>query len=427
VKGYILAAGEGTRMRPLTANIPKPLLPVAGRPFLEHNIESLKESGIKDIIMLVGWRAQRIREHFGDGKDFGVRIEYVEQKERLGTAHAIGMIRDMVDSPFLCLYGDVVLTRESVKGIVEHHKKVKGSVMALTTVDDPKRYGVIMVRDGVVMGISEKPEVPETNTVNAGAYLLDPSIFDAIAETRKSPRGEYEITDAFKTVMSKAHLYAYVIGGDWIDVARPWDLLEANRILMQDLRTDIRGEVSDKATVVGSIQVGKGSRILPGSYIIGPVIIGEGCEIGPNAYIRPSTSIGDGCKVGNAVEIKNSIIMSGTKVPHLSYVGDSVIGERCNLGAGTKVANLRQEEARGHHGGRCQDGHQRDHRRRFSDRRGNDGRHGRCRAGHNRPEEPDILIDGVNSIIPPVREALTGKLFWFFRRYVERQSAGHVP
>jgi UDP-N-acetylglucosamine diphosphorylase/glucosamine-1-phosphate N-acetyltransferase len=344
VKGYILAAGEGTRMRPLTANIPKPLLPVAGRPFLEHNIESLKESGIKDIIMLVGWRAQRIREHFGDGKEFGVKIEYVEQKERLGTAHAIGMIRDKVDSPFFCLYGDVVLTRESVRGIVEHHKKVKGSVMALTTVEDPKRYGVIMVRDGVVMGISEKPEVPETNTVNAGAYLLDPSIFDAIAETKKSPRGEYEITDAFRTVMSKDHLYAYVIGGDWIDVARPWDLLEANRILMQGLRTDIRGDVSDKATVVGNIQVGKDSRILPGSYIVGPVIIGEGCEIGPNAYIRPSTSIGDGCKVGSAVEVKNSIVMDGTKVPHLSYVGDSVIGERCNLGAGTKVANLRLDE-----------------------------------------------------------------------------------
>ncbi len=344
MKGYILAAGEGTRMRPLTANIPKPLLPVAGRPFLEHNIESLKESGIKDIIMLVGWRAQRIREHFGDGKDFGVRIEYVEQKERLGTAHAIGMIKDKVDSPFFCMYGDVVLTKESVRGIVEHHKKVKGSIMALTTVEDPKRYGVIMVRDGVVTGISEKPEVPETNTVNAGAYLLDPSIFDAIAETRKSPRGEFEITDAFRTVMSRAHLYAYVLSGDWIDVARPWDLLEANRILMQGLRTDIRGDVSDKAAVVGDIQVGKDSRILPGSYIVGPVIIGEGCEIGPNAYIRPSTSIGDGCKVGSAVEIKNSIVMDGTKVPHLSYVGDSVIGERCNLGAGTKVANLRLDE-----------------------------------------------------------------------------------
>ncbi len=348
MKGYILAAGEGTRMRPLTANIPKPLLPVAGRPFLEHNIEALKDAGIKDIIMLVGWRAQRIREHFGDGKGFGVRIEYMEQEERLGTAHAIGMVKSMVDSPFFCLYGDVVLTKESVKGLVEHHKKVKGSVMALTTVDDPKRYGVIVVRDGVVTGISEKPEIPETSTINAGAYILDPSVFDAIAETKKSPRGEYEITDTFRLMMAKSHLYAYVIKGEWIDVARPWDLLEANRILMEGLEADIQGELSEKATVIGNIQVGKGTRVLPGSYIVGPVIIGERCEIGPNAYIRPSTSIGDSCKVGNAVEVKNSIIMNDTKVPHLSYVGDSVVGERCNLGAGTKVANLRLDEREVH-------------------------------------------------------------------------------
>ncbi|MCU0852177.1 MAG: sugar phosphate nucleotidyltransferase [Thermoplasmata archaeon] len=344
MKGYILAAGEGMRMRPLTANIPKPLLPVAGKPFLEHNIEAFKDAGIKDIILLVGWRAQRIKEHFGDGKGFGVRIEYVEQKERLGTAHAIGMIKDMIDSPFLCLYGDVVLTKDSVKGLVEHHQKVKGSVMALTTVPDPKRYGCITVKDGVVSDIIEKPEFPETNTINAGAYILGPEIFEAIAETKKSPRGEYEVTDSFKILMKKHHLYTHLLKGEWIDVARAWDLLEANRILMAGLKTDVKGDVSERATVVGDIQVGKGTRILPGSYINGPAIVGEDCEIGPNAYIRPSTSIGDHCKIGAAVEIKNCIIMNRTNVPHLSYVGDSVLGERCNLGAGTKVANLRLDE-----------------------------------------------------------------------------------
>lgn len=344
MKGYILAAGEGLRMRPLTANIPKPLLPVAGRPFLEHNIEALKEAGIRDIIMLVGWRAQRIREHFGDGKAFGVKIEYVDQKERLGTAHAIGMIKDMVDSSFFCLYGDVVLTKESVKGLVEHHQKVKGNVMALTTVEDPRRYGTVIVDAGVAKDIIEKPEVPESNLVNAGAYILEPEIFEAIAETKKSGRGEFEVTDSFKILMRKSHLYTHMLKGEWIDVARPWDLLEANRILMDGLGPDIKGDVSERATVIGSIHVGEGSRVLPGCYVIGPAIIGEDCEIGPNAYIRPSTSISDHCKVGAAVEIKNSIVMDRTHVPHLSYVGDSVLGERCNLGAGTKVANLRLDE-----------------------------------------------------------------------------------
>ena len=344
MKGYILAAGEGLRMRPLTANIPKPLLPVAGKPFLEHNIESLKEAGIKDLILLVGWRAQRIREHFGDGKDFGVKIEYIEQKERLGTAHAIGMVKDKVDAPFFCLYGDVVLTRDAVKGIVEHHKKVKGSVMALTSVEDPRRYGSIVVENGVVKDIIEKADVPPSNVINAGAYVLEPEIFEAVAETKKSSRGEYELTDSLKMLSKKKHLYTHVIKGDWIDVARPWDLLEANRILMADLENKIEGDVSDRATVIGNVQVGKGSRVLPGSYIIGPAIIGRDCEIGPNAYLRPSTCIGDHCKIGAAVEIKNSIVMNRTNVPHLSYVGDSVIGERCNFGAGTKVANLRLDE-----------------------------------------------------------------------------------
>ncbi|MCJ7561415.1 MAG: sugar phosphate nucleotidyltransferase, partial [Thermoplasmata archaeon] len=249
MKGYILAAGEGMRMRPLTSNIPKPLLPVAGKPFLEHNIDALKSAGIKDIILLIGWKAGRIREHFGDGSEFGIRVEYVEQKERLGTAHAIGMIKDKVDSAFFCLYGDVVLTKESVKGLMEHHLKVKGSVMALTSVSDPRRYGCIRVEDGVVMDIVEKPEVPEGNMVNAGAYILEPQIFDAIAETKKSVRGEYEITDSFRILMSKSHIYTHMLKGDWIDVARPWDLLEANRILMEGLETKIEGEVSEKATV----------------------------------------------------------------------------------------------------------------------------------------------------------------------------------
>lgn len=344
MKGYILTAGEGVRMRPLTSNIPKPLLPVAGRPFLEHNIESLKAAGIKDLILLVGWKANRVREHFGDGKDYGVKIEYVEQKERLGTAHAIGMVEGRTDGPFLCLYGDVVLTKKSVNGMLAHYKKVKGSVIALASVLDPKRYGCVEVEDGVVKSIVEKPESPTSNLVNAGAYVLEPEIFDAIRSTGKSVRGEYEVTDSFRILMDKKHLFAHKLTGEWIDVARPWDLLEANRILMADIESEVEGDVSERAELRGPVQVRKGSVVGPGSVVIGPAIIGEDTEVGPNAYIRPSTYVGDGCKVGNAVEVKNSIVMDGTKIPHLSYVGDSVIGERCNLGAGTKVANLRLDE-----------------------------------------------------------------------------------
>jgi UDP-N-acetylglucosamine diphosphorylase/glucosamine-1-phosphate N-acetyltransferase len=344
LKGYILTAGEGMRMRPLTSNIPKPLLPVAGKPFLEHNIEAMKAVGIKDIILLVGWKANRVREHFGDGKDFGVRIDYLEQKERLGTAHAISMVEDKVAEPFFCLYGDIVMSKQSVEGMISHHRKVKGSVMALASVLDPKRYGCVEVEDGVLTNIVEKPEVPVSNLVNAGAYILDPEIFDAVRQTKKSVRGEYEVTDSFKILLDRKHMFAYKLTGEWIDVARPWDLLEANRILMTDVESAIEGDVSDRAVLKGPVRIAKGTVVEAGSMIIGPAIIGADCTIGPNAFIRPSTSIGSGCKIGNGVEVKNSIVMNDTKIPHLSYVGDSVIGERCNFGAGTKVANLRLDE-----------------------------------------------------------------------------------
>jgi bifunctional UDP-N-acetylglucosamine pyrophosphorylase/glucosamine-1-phosphate N-acetyltransferase len=132
-----------------------------------------------------------------------------------------------------------------------------------------------------------------------------------------------------------------VIEKGWLDVARPWDLLQANEIVMREMVPEIKGTVEPGVTMKGPVFVDEGAEVMSGSYIIGPVFIGKGCEIGPNCFIRPSTSLGDGCKVGNAVEVKNSIIMNDSKVPHNSYVGDSVIGERCNLGAGTKVANLR--------------------------------------------------------------------------------------
>jgi bifunctional UDP-N-acetylglucosamine pyrophosphorylase/glucosamine-1-phosphate N-acetyltransferase len=191
------------------------------------------------------------------------------------------------------------------------------------------------------MEIEEKPKVPKSNLVNAGIYLFTPSIFSAIEETGKSSRGEYEITDSIKILMREGDVFGYTLNEPWIEIGRPWDLLSANSALMQNLKEAVKGEVQKYVEIEGPVQVGKGSQVRNGSYIQGPVIIGEDCTIGPNCLIRPSTVIGNGCKIGNAVEIKNSIIMKGSNVPHNNYVGDSIIGQNCNLGAGTKVANLR--------------------------------------------------------------------------------------
>ncbi len=346
MKAFILAAGEGTRMRPLTANIPKPLLPVAGEPFLNHTIKALKECGLTEVIILTGWKQRRLREHFKDGSQWNIKISYVEQEKRLGTANAIGLAKNFVDDTFLCLNGDTVLTKGIINSLMSFSTENKGNVVSLVKTNNPENYGVVDVKDNKVVDIEEKPSQPKSNLINAGIYIFNEDIFKAIAGTKKSPRGEFEITTSIEILAKESDVFAHTIQEEWIDVSRPWDLLKANEILMKELVGNVETEkVDDRTEISGAVRIGKGSIIKAGSYIKGPTIIGEDSEIGPNCYIRPHTYIGNRCKVGNAVEVKNSIVMDDSKVPHHNYVGDSVIGERCNLGSGTKTANIRLDKS----------------------------------------------------------------------------------
>jgi len=178
-----------------------------------------------------------------------------------------------------------------------------------------------------------------------GIYAFTPTIFDAIAKIPKSVRGEYEITDAIQLLIDQGYKVGYLsVREEWIDIGRPWDLLYANELLLQKLECDNEGIVEPFATIKGAVKIGRGSIVRNGAYIMGPAIIGERCEIGPNCSIRPNTCVGNRVKIGNAVEVKNCVIMDDSRIGHLSYVGDSVIGQRCNFGAGTLVANLRFDE-----------------------------------------------------------------------------------
>lgn len=344
MKGYIVAAGEGVRMRPLTTNLPKPLLPIAGKPFLQHLLETLRTGGITDLTVLVGWRGDRIRERFGDGRKYGVKLSYLEQERRLGTADAVGRFEPLADGPFLCVNGDIVLSPEALESLLAQHRRQPGTTVGLAAVEEPRRYGVVRLEQGRIVDLVEKPESPESNLVNAGAYIFHPEIFEAIRKTERSPRGELEVTDSLKLLMARQPIYGSELPGPWVDVARPWELLDANEILMRTLQSRVEGTVDEGATLHGPVVVAREAHVRAGSYIEGPVIIDEEAEVGPNCYLRPSTYIGRRCKVGAACEVKNSIVMDDTKFPHHNYVGDSVIGERCNFGAGTKVANLRLDE-----------------------------------------------------------------------------------
>jgi bifunctional UDP-N-acetylglucosamine pyrophosphorylase/glucosamine-1-phosphate N-acetyltransferase len=340
MKAMVLAAGEGTRLRPLTSNIPKPLLMLAGKPYLQHLFEGLRDAGVEDIYLLVGWKANRVREHFGDGGALGVRIHYLEQKERMGTAHAVGVADGVIAGEFLCVNGDVLLSPRDIKALAEEARH-GGSVMAVARVDDPSRFGVVEESEGRMLRIHEKPRTPPSDIVNAGAFAFTPRIFDLIRRTGLSPRGEYEITDTLNMLCAEEEVRLLRLRDHWLDVGLPWDLLRANELLMRPQARRVDGDVEEGAHLIGPVVVEKGARVRSGSYVEGPAYISEGCDVGPNCYIRPSTCLGRGVRVGASVEVKNSIIMAGTHIPHHNYVGDSVIGERCNLGAGTKIANLR--------------------------------------------------------------------------------------
>jgi bifunctional UDP-N-acetylglucosamine pyrophosphorylase/glucosamine-1-phosphate N-acetyltransferase len=341
MKAVVLVAGKGTRMEPLTSGCSKVMLQVANKPILEHILNSAIEAGIEGFVFITGYLEEQIKEYFGNGSKWGVSIEYVQQKEQLGTANAIGCAKGYVDGAFLVLNGDMLIGQEDLKALIS---RIEEAVICVKEVENPSDFGVLETDDSRVVRIIEKPKNPPTNLANAGIYLFRQSIFDFIDRTRASVRNEFEITDSIQMLIDSGAAVGYSpLEGRWIDIGYPWDLLKANEYLLKGLEGSCKGTVEPNATVKGEVVIGKGTLIRNGSYIEGPVIIGENCDIGPNCFIRPSTAIGNHVRVGNAVEIKNTIIMKDTHVGHLSYVGDSVIGHRCNFGAGTKVANLRHD------------------------------------------------------------------------------------
>lgn len=341
MKAVILAAGRGTRLQPLTNNKSKVMLPLANRPLLEHIIHTLHSCSLQDIIIVCGYRAESIKQYFGKGREHGVNIQYVEQREQLGTAHAILQAEPLLEDDFIVLNGDMLIQEQHLKALLAVEKP---TVLTVTQVTNPRDFGVIETRGERVLRILEKPSKPPTNLANTGIYRFTTSIFDYIRQTSPSPRGEYEITTSIQHMIDQGEPVSYLLlQGEWLDIGRPWDLLDANAFLLQHLEPEIKGTVEPCATIKPPVFIDRDTIIRSGTYITGPVIIGKHCDIGPNCYIRPHTSIADNVRIGNAVEVKNSIIMSNTHIGHLSYVGDSIISENCNFGAGTKIANLRHD------------------------------------------------------------------------------------
>lgn len=339
MRAVLLAAGEGKRMRPLTKHRPKPMLPVANRPVLEHLVAQLAQEGVRDLTLVVGYRREAVEKHFGTGEAWGCRIRYAVQDPPRGTGDALR--HAAAEEPFVMVHGDVVLPPGTVRRLLD----APGDAMLAAKVPDASAFGALEVQGGRLARVREKAPLAGPGLVNAGAFKFEAGLGAALATLRPSPRGELEFTDALNALVQQGRAPRVVEADGWRDLGYPWDLLGANEELLKDLKGDVRGNVEPGARLLGEVRVGEGTRIRSGAYIEGPVSIGRGCDIGPNCYIRPFTSIGDRCRVGNAVEVKASILMDGAHVGHLSYVGDSVLGERVNLGAGTITANLRHDNA----------------------------------------------------------------------------------
>ena len=316
MQAVILAAGEGRRVRPLTWSRPKATIPVANRPIIAYTIDALVANGIRDIIVVVGYRKEQVTRFLNQ---LDLPIDVVIQDKQLGTAHALLQAKSRIRGDFLLLPGDNYIDARSVARI----KDARNAVLVKEH-PNPSNFGVVTVREGRVDSIVEKPDQSPSFLVSTGIYSLTPEFFRYIQGN--------DITEAVAAMIAGDDSLCAVQAEDWQDAIYPWDLIKLNQRLLRHLPAERDGASSRHATIQGPVHIGKGSTIGPNTVITGPVIIGNDCTIGANCCILPNTSIGSRVIVEPLSLIGNAIIMDDTTISSHSRIVDSVIGERCNLG-----------------------------------------------------------------------------------------------
>jgi len=332
MKGIILHGGAGTRLRPLTYSGPKQLIPIANKPVSQYALEDLISAGIRDIAIVLGETfPELVREHYGDGSRFGVRITYVYQGLPKGIAHAIGLCKDFVgDDKFVVYLGDNMLQngiKEFVREFVDNNYD---AMVLLKEVDDPTSFGVAEFdKSGKLVRLVEKPKVPPSKYALIGVYFLSPEIFRMIEELKPSWRGEYEITDALQMLLERNYNVGYrIVKGWWFDTGKKDDILKVNALILDErLERRIEGEIIN-SDVEGRVTIDKDTKVI-NSTIRGPTVIGRGCYI-ENAFIGPFTSIGDNVKIVNS-SVEYSIVMGGAVIENVDRIEDSLIGKNVKI------------------------------------------------------------------------------------------------
>lgn len=331
MKALVLSGGTGTRLRPFTYSTPKQLMPVVNKPVLQHCLETIRETGITDVGLVVGEHSEQIRSLLGDGNGLGLRITYIPQDRPAGLAHCVLIAqRFLGDDDFLMYLGDNVLAnglRAAVADFVTHRPDVK---LLVSKVTDPRQYGVAeYAADGTVTRLVEKPQHPRSNFAVMGVYLFSPAVHAVVRGLQPSRRGELEITDAIQDMLTggavvKAEEYC----GYWKDTGTIEDLLDCNGFLLDALRGEMRGERDRHSRILGEVVVEPGATIIR-SQVRGPVIIGAGSVVEDTA-IGPHTSIGRDCRLSGAV-IEESIVLDGAAIRGVTGISDSLIGQHAEV------------------------------------------------------------------------------------------------
>ncbi|MFH1169232.1 MAG: bifunctional sugar-1-phosphate nucleotidylyltransferase/acetyltransferase [Chloroflexota bacterium] len=318
-QAVILAAGEGQRLRPFTVTRPKVMLSIADKPILQYAVEALAENGIRNIVLVVGYRKEQVFNYMGSGEKFGVDITYITQEKQLGTAHALAQASEVVEDEFLVLSGDNLIEA----GTIARLAGAEPAAVLVKRVASPARYGVVSVDGGCLQGIVEKPEQAGGNTVNTGIYAFNREVFPFI-------EAELDIPDALNNMIAQGHsIRALETDGAWFDVVYPWDILSVNDAVLRQIKTSLGGTIETGVYLKGQVSVGSDTVLRSNSYISGPAIIGHGCDIGPNVCILPATSIGNNVVIGPFTEIKNSVIGDDVNIGPGCIIQDSVIDKGC--------------------------------------------------------------------------------------------------
>lgn len=326
MKALIASGGRGTRLRPLTHTQNKHLIPIANKPILHYAIEAAVDAGIRQIGIICNADNDEVQKAIGNGKQWGVKITYIPQKAPLGLAHVVRISQKFIGKDdFIFYLGDNMVVGGVKRFIDEFEKSDCNCFLTLSKVKDPERFGVPEIKNGKIIRVDEKPKKPKSQFAVAGIYIYDHHIFEAVKNIQPSPRGEYEISDAHTYMIEKGYKVGYSeITGWWKDTGKPTDLLEANRLVLDNITAKISGNVDKGSTIAGKVIIEAGATIV-NSVIRGPAIIGKECVI-ENSYIGPFTSIGNRSEIRNS-EVEYSILLRDCKVSNVKLrIEGSILG-----------------------------------------------------------------------------------------------------